>query len=85
MPLQGKRPPLQPQDAAVHIEAAAAAAAAAFQGQVMVPGHAHAGAPAAFQAFAVPDMAALIDVQGSCCLFDSSSSFVKCMHKHTVG
>uniref|UniRef100_A0A0D9ZU25 Uncharacterized protein n=1 Tax=Oryza glumipatula TaxID=40148 RepID=A0A0D9ZU25_9ORYZ len=62
MPLQGKRPPLQPQDAAVHIEAAAAAAAA-FQGQVMVPGHAHAGAPAAFQAFAVPDMAALIDVQ----------------------
>lgn len=64
MPLQGKRPPLQPQDAAVHIEAAAAAAAA-FQGQVMVPGHAHAGAPAAFQAFAVPDMAALIDVQDS--------------------
>uniref|UniRef100_A0A0D9WCM8 Uncharacterized protein n=1 Tax=Leersia perrieri TaxID=77586 RepID=A0A0D9WCM8_9ORYZ len=67
MPLQGggKRPPSQD---AIHLEFSGAAAAASFQGhQVMVPGHAQAGSGAAgFQAaFAVPDMAALIDVQDS--------------------
>ncbi|KAF0927987.1 hypothetical protein E2562_037075, partial [Oryza meyeriana var. granulata] len=58
LPLQGKRPPSQD---GIHLCAQQQhlEAAAAFQGQVMVPGHAQAGT------FAVPDMAALIDVQDS--------------------
>ncbi|KAG8067136.1 hypothetical protein GUJ93_ZPchr0005g14318 [Zizania palustris] len=58
LPLQGKRPqdPIQLcAQQQKHLEAA-------FQGQVMMLGHAQA-ASSAFQAFAMPDMAALIDVQ----------------------